>query len=543
MRLLKIMPITLVLCVVSILSSSCASEAEQAYEGQAVTVQRGDLRIDITGVGNLALSNKVDLAFEMDGTVQEILAQEAQSVEEGQVLAKLDNSAWEEQVTALEDNVIAAERNLTAKERAVTDAERKVADAERNVTSKERAVTTAERQVTSKELDLLQAQINLNNAKLSLEQTQETSTDRLEIEVKELQVKIAEQRLVDAQIALEDAATEGLEDAQLAVENAKVDLEDAQITVEDAQIEVADAKKALEDARKALDEAKNASPAVTAPFAGFITKVSVAGGDEVKKGTVAVNLADPNKFEADILVSEVNIPQVNLGGEATVQVNAISGLSLPAKVTHISPTATIQSGVVNYQVKVELQSMEALMQAQQAARPAPMQGTENITRPELPAQGELPERLKQAIEEGRMTQEEAEEMMGRMGQMQPSQGWQQRQTPTMALQDFQLREGMTGIVSITVDERNDVLLVPNSAITSRGRQTYVRVLSADGTTQERAITAGINDSQYTEVIDGLSEGEQVIIPLGASATTTAPTTQQQRPPQPGGIQGIQRMLR
>ncbi|GAI95589.1 unnamed protein product, partial [marine sediment metagenome] len=53
-----------------------------------------------------------------------------------------------------------------------------------------------------------------------------------------------------------------------------------------------------------------------------------------------------------------DILQVELGGEAWVQVDAMQGLSLPAEVTHISPTATIQSGVVNYKVKVEVESLK-----------------------------------------------------------------------------------------------------------------------------------------------------------------------------------------
>ncbi len=85
-------------------------------------------------------------------------------------------------------------------------------------------------------------------------------------------------------------------------------------------------------------------------------------------------------------------------------------------------------------------------------------------------------------------------------------------------------------VSIIVDERNDVLLVPNSAITSSGRQTYVKVVSPDGVIEDRLVTTGISDWQYTEVTDGLIEGEQVIVPQG---TTTMPSTSQQGPS--GGI--------
>ena len=73
----------------------CGSGAEEV-ERQVVTVQRGNLVIDITAVGNLALSCTEDLAFEIAGTVEEVLVEEADSVEEGQVLAKLDIEEWEE---------------------------------------------------------------------------------------------------------------------------------------------------------------------------------------------------------------------------------------------------------------------------------------------------------------------------------------------------------------------------------------------------------------------------------------------------------------
>ena len=432
-KLFKIVLI-LVLCGVGafLLISAFKPESAPVSENQVVAVQRGDLTIDITGSGNLVLSLTEDLAFEISGTVEEVMVEEGESVEEGQVLAKLDTSEWDKEVITLER-------------------------------------------------DQLQAEINLENAELPLDKAEEettttvtgdirvtTTTDPKEIKIKELQVELAEAR--------------------------------------------------LEDTQEALEEALNASPEVTAPFDGFITKVNVDGGDEVKKGTVAVTIADPNKFEASILVSEMDILQVKLGGEASVQVDAMQGMSLPAEVTHISPTATIQQGVVNYQVKVEVKPLETIMQEQQQARQETM---ESIT------QGELPERLRQAIEEGQITQEEAEEMMK---QMQQGQAGQQGQVPTAIPEGFQLREGLTVTVNIIVDERNDIVLVPNGAITSQGRQTYVQVVSPDGTIEQRTITTGISDWQYTQVTEGLSEGEQVVV---AQGTATTPATQQQRPP--GGM--------
>ena len=67
MRILKIMLITSILGgLLSAPALSCTSESESTVsESQIVTVQRGDLTIDIAAAGNLALSRTEDLAFEI----------------------------------------------------------------------------------------------------------------------------------------------------------------------------------------------------------------------------------------------------------------------------------------------------------------------------------------------------------------------------------------------------------------------------------------------------------------------------------------------
>ena len=514
-RITKIVLTALVVggLMVPLLGCNSGSDEAELLESQVVTVQRGNLTVDITAVGNLALSLIDDLAFEIAGTVEEVLVETGDTVEEGQVLAKLDTSEWEEQIGALEDQLTIAKRQLTAAERQVTAAERQLAAVEYQLEIKKRNVTAKEKDVIQAEINLKQAHLNMYNLTPNVWDWEAAQ----KAEIEGMQIELAEARLEEAQ--------QGIEDAQHDVEDAQYDVDDAQLAIEDAQLAVEDAQKDVEDAQEALDEAMNISPEIIAPFDGFITKVNVEGGDEVMKGTVAVTLADPAKFEAELMVSEMDIFQIRLEGEAWVQVDAMGGISLPAKVTHISPTATIQSGMVNYTVKVEIQSMEELAQQRQQAMQERQQAMQDIT------PGELPERLQQAIEEGRITQEQAEEMIK---QMQSAQGAQQGQMPTAIPEDFQLREGLTVTVSILIDERTDVLLVPNGAITSRGGQAYVQVVLLDDTTEEqtieeRAIQTGISDWQYTEVTSGLSEGEQVIVPQG---TTTSPTTQQGPP---GGI--------
>ena len=73
MRTIKIMLIILVLSIVGPLSISCGprSDAAVVTEEPLVTVQRGDLTIDTTAVGNLAFSRREELTFEAGGTVGE----------------------------------------------------------------------------------------------------------------------------------------------------------------------------------------------------------------------------------------------------------------------------------------------------------------------------------------------------------------------------------------------------------------------------------------------------------------------------------------
>jgi len=359
-----------------------------ALQYQTATVQGGNLTVEISGSGNLALSSTEDVTFEMAGTVQEVLVEEGDSVEEGQVLARLDTSEWDDELTSLE-------------------------------------------------LSLLQAKINLENAELALSNTECCSTDR---DIKKLQVELAEGR--------------------------------------------------FEEAEEALEEASEASPEVVAPFSGFITNVSISGGDEVKKGTIAMTLADPDKFEVDILVSEMDIFEVEKGGRATLQADAISGISFPATVTYISPTATIQSGVVNYEVTIEVGSLSGITQMPSSGMTLP----EGFTLPEgyTPPEG-----------------------------FTPPTGQGNSSVPQLVgmFQTIELREGLTVTANIIVDERVNVLLVPNGAITTQGWQSYVEVLLPNGTIESRAIRTGITDYVNTEVTDGLSEGEEVIVPQGTTTTT------------------------
>lgn len=76
--------------------------------------------------------------------------------------------------------------------------------------------------------------------------------------------------------------------------------------------------------------------------------------------------------------------------------------------------------------------------------------------------------------------------------------------------DGKLRIGMMTQCTILVADAENVLLVPSIAITTSGDKHYIRVLKDKEQVERREIKVGITDGVYTEVLSGVSEGEEVI---------------------------------
>ncbi|KYF48092.1 hemolysin D [Sorangium cellulosum] len=86
-----------------------------------------------------------------------------------------------------------------------------------------------------------------------------------------------------------------------------------------------------------------------------------------------------------------------------------------------------------------------------------------------------------------------------------------------------LRSGMSADVEIVTAEQKDVLLVPLLAVQSAGKRRFVRLASGE----ERPIKTGATDGAHMVVLEGLSEGDDV---LASAPPAAGPGPQQgQRP--------------
>jgi len=76
------------------------------------------------------------------------------------------------------------------------------------------------------------------------------------------------------------------------------------------------------------------------------------------------------------------------------------------------------------------------------------------------------------------------------------------------MQDKILRPQMTTTVTIFLEKRTKVLTVPNNAIQREGGQKFVYV-AQDDRIFKRLVKVGWKDKSYTEILEGLTEGEKV----------------------------------
>jgi HlyD family secretion protein len=74
-----------------------------------------------------------------------------------------------------------------------------------------------------------------------------------------------------------------------------------------------------------------------------------------------------------------------------------------------------------------------------------------------------------------------------------------------------LRPNMTATVDIVVARKENALVVPNRAVRRGTAGRYQVEVVQEGKAQTRAVTIGLSNETVTEIVEGVSEGEQVVV--------------------------------
>jgi multidrug resistance efflux pump len=326
---------------------------------------------EVTAEGRIIPRDDTTLAFSLAGEVAEILVDEGQSVDQGEVLARLGN------LEDLEAAVTTAEYERMSAEQALKDlndtagvsssqAEQEAAAAENALIEARQAL--ADLDTTAFQQDLDNAIVDVRDAEDDLEDAQEAFDDVADLD-DDNQTRInAEDALEDAQEAYDQAVRDRdrlrnqLAQARADVELAEAHVADAQRIADKraqgpdpdelalAQSRLASAEAQLASARRALEDSQ-----LTAPYAGTIVDIQVSANEWVTAGEPVIVFADDSQWYAETTdLTEIDVVRINQGQRVTIVPDAMPGLELSGVVESIARTYTERSGDTTYRTLIRL---------------------------------------------------------------------------------------------------------------------------------------------------------------------------------------------
>lgn len=317
--------------------------------------------------------------------------------------------------------------------------------------------TQAASGVVQSQAQVANSQAALDALKAMVDQTQKTYN---------MQKKLYDDKVISSNEF--NSADAGYKSAQANYNAAKQGIRGGQAAVQSAQSNLAKANKDL------------SRTVLLAPMNGVVSLLSVKKGERVvgsnmMAGTEMLRIADMSKIEIRVDVGESDVPKVHLGDSAIVTVDAYTDRKFKGIVTQIASSnngastqnalANTSTDVTNYKVYIRL----------------------------------LPESYPDLLSKT----------------------------------SYPFRPGMSASADIQTKTHTNVLSVPINAVTTREKkdstkadkkmvggeaaalsvddlEVVVFVLNKDGSVTKKKVKTSIQDINYLEITEGLTEGEEVI---------------------------------
>ncbi len=369
----------------------------QAEPFRIVRVERGQIRQTVTAIGNLEPATVVEIRTPRAGFVSRVPVREGQTVSVNQVLVELEATDQAVKLKQAEADLLSARANLDKLLAGPDPAE--LAAAESSVEQARLTLTDAERA----------HQRNLALAKVGGIASQQVQESASKLEAARLQLRTAEEKLRQLKSAPREP--------DVAVAKAKV----------------AQAEAAVAAARRELEASQ-----IRTPIAGTVLTLEVQTGQAISNNAAVATVADLTRMKARVPINEMDVPLIQVGQRATVELDALPGRRFNGRVVEVAQQGVVRDNIVSYEVVIELRN-----------------------------------------------------------------------------EDGALKPGMTANATILVGEKQDVLVVPSEAVVERGGTTMVLV-PQDGQPRPVPIRTGLRTDTQVEVLEGLTEGQRILIPTMAA---------------------------
>ena len=444
--------LTFVVLGIKVYSDSSPSRLQAELEQLTVEVKQQDLTIAIQASGTVEPVQSVNISPKNPGRLNKLLVEQGDSVQQGKVLAIMENNEVKEQIAEAAANLQSAQASLKEVE---IRQQGEISQSKARLSQNQASLEASQERIP-REIEQAQSQLNSAISRFQLAQ------DR---------VKRNKYLLGEGAVSQDryDEATNEYRSAEAAVDEAKQRLEEvknskspeisrlkaviaetiASLTQQNKsiaqEIDRLQAEIRAAQARLRLYQVQLNDTIITAPFSGVITQKYATEGAFVTPTTSASNTASATSSSILALARGLEIiakvPEVDVGLLKPMQPVEISADAYPdrvfqGKVRRIAPEAIVEQNVTSFEVTINL-----------------------------------------------LTGED------------------------------KLRSKMNIDATFLGDKINNALVVPTVAIVTQEGETGVMIIGKDKQPEFKPVTVGVTLEDQTQILQGLTPGEKVFIDL------------------------------
>jgi HlyD family secretion protein len=423
-------------------------------EKYTISVKSSPFNLRISSTGTITPVQSVNLSPKTAGVLKQLLVQQGDRVEQGQIIAYMDQADLKGQLLQAQAGVSQAQANLEKLRNGSRPEE--IAQSRARLNQSQQQLLALQNGNRSQDIAQAQAQVVSARARINLANSKLQQYDQLK-NAGAVSLERFNEVTADAQTALADlnVAQQKLDLLKIGSRNEEIGR--AQASVAEARAgysltlkgsrpeDIEQAKAQLDSAEGQLQviQSRLADTVIRAPFSGIVTQKYATVGAFVTPTTSASNtssatstsiVAIAQELEIVAKIAEVDIGQIRLGQPVEINVDAYPEQVFKGQVRLISPEAIVDQNVTTFQVRV------AILTGQK-----------------------------------------------------------------------QLLSGMNADLTFLGQKLKDALVIPTVAIATQKGQTGVYIPDKDKKPKFQPITIGASFKTQTQVLEGLSSGQKVFI--------------------------------
>ncbi len=501
----KIVALLLLLSVMVL--AACGGVPEGDGEQETVIATIGDVSSAATASGQIDSLARAELAVNLQGLVTRVNVRVGDSVETGDVLIEFDT-------TELEFAVRSAEQNLVNQQAALADLNEPASEAD--LASAKAAVASAQArleklEIGADEFDIAVAEANLRSAQASIASAQANlnatfdTVSEASVEAAKAELVIAQNQFEQLERTLEDVGDFANKRLADAYESAKVNFLAAQAKYDrvlagadpnavGAQQQAVSAASARASASEsdliALQAAASAADLAAAQATVASAEARLAGlMESAKSEDVAI-------AEANVRSAEISLEDAQYNLDSAVVAAPFDGV---VTAIHVAP-GEVAGGIVLEMA--DNKNLEIVLQVDEIDISSISLGQEAVVTLETWPDEEIGSEVQSIAPSAGSTNSGVTSYDVHLG---------------LGKADVPILIGMTANANLLTAKRDGVLLVPNRAITSdrSSGRFFVDLQTTDAegavSTERVEIKIGLRDSRNTQVIDGVSEGDVLVV--------------------------------